>query len=228
MRAGRPQRTLTDGTWYDWAMTDDQPPRRWATVSGGISGEEYAARFEERARRGEDVHGEASFVSRYAGPGGRVLDAGCGTGRVGIRLRETGHEVVGTDVDPSMLAVARRQAPDVPWHLADLATIGPGDLDGADGFDVVVLAGNVVPLFEPGTLGQALRSLAGLLATGGRLVAGFGLDAAHLPPGCPVTPLEEYDAACAAAGLRLEERFATWDAAPFAEDSGYAVSVHTG
>jgi hypothetical protein len=37
--------------------------------------------------------------------------------------------------------------------------------------------------------------------------------------------LDEYDAHCAAAGLTLEARYATWDQAPFPGDVSYAVSV---
>lgn len=37
--------------------------------------------------------------------------------------------------------------------------------------------------------------------------------------------LEDYDRHAAAAGLRLAERWATWDRAPFAGGQ-YAVSVH--
>ncbi len=65
-----------------------------------------------------------------------------------------------------------------------------------------------------------------LLGPGGLLVAGFGLDAAHLPPRCPVTSLAEYDGACAAVGLEPRERYATWDGDPFEPGGGYAVSVH--
>jgi hypothetical protein len=100
------------------------------------------------------------------------------------------------------------------------------DLDGASGFDLVVMAGNVVPLLAPGTVGRAIASLAALLRPGGVLVAGFGLDAAHLPPRCPVTPIEEYDEACRAARLSLQARYSTWDGAPFEKSEGYAVSVH--
>ncbi len=203
----------------------DEGGTRWSRVRQ-VSGEEYAARFADLASSGRDVHGEASFVAALATSGARVLDAGCGTGRVGIRLAELGYDVVGVDVDESMLAVARRTAPQVPWHSADLSHLSVADLDGASGFDVVVMAGNVVPLLGEGTLPRTMRSLAGLLRPGGLVAAGFGLDSAHLPPRCPVTPLAEYDDACAAAGLSLRDRFSTWDAAPFAESEGYAVSVH--
>ena len=106
-------------------------------------GDEYQRRFDELAASGVDVHGEATFVAAYSSPPTTVLDAGCGTGRVAIELARAGIEVVGVDVDASMLATAREHAAAVEWVLADLAT-----LDLGRAFDVVVMAGNV-PLFTP-------------------------------------------------------------------------------
>jgi SAM-dependent methyltransferase len=206
-------------------MTEGPDATRWSRI-GGVSGEDYAERFTELARTGADLHGEARFCAARLPPGGRALDAGCGTGRVGIRLAELGFAVVGADVDASMLAVARRAAPDLAWHRADLSRLTAAGLDGAAAFDLVVMAGNVVPLLAEGTLGRTVAALAELLAPGGVLVAGFGLDPEHLPPRCPVTPIGEYDAACRATGLSLRERFSTWDGAPFDESAGYGVSVH--
>ena len=88
------------------------------------------------------------------------------------------------------------------------------------------MAGNVVPLLAEDTLPAVVAGLAALLRPGGLLIAGFGLDDAHLPPGCPVTPLVDYDAAAAAAGLTALERFSTWQAAAFDEAEGYVVTVH--
>lgn len=205
-------------------MTEDRRTR-WQELTGGATGADYAARFAARAASGEDVHGEASFVAGLVGPGARVLDAGCGTGRVAVRLAELGYDCMGVDSDESMLAVARETAPDLRWVPADLADLAGADLDDGS-FDVVVLAGNVIPLLAPGTLDAAVGSLARLVTPGGLLVAGFGLDEAHLPGGCPVTPLDDYDTACAAAGLSVLDRFSTWQAAPYDETEGYAVSVH--
>jgi SAM-dependent methyltransferase len=208
-------------------MGDDRPATRWQEITGGTSGRDYAARFEALAASGADVHGEASFCTALLAPGARVLDAGCGTGRVAIRLAAQGFGVVGLDVDESMLAVARDQDATLPWVLGDLADLPAGLLAGPP-YDLVLLAGNVVPLLAPGTLHSTVSALAGLLADGGLMVAGFGLDRAHLPAGCPVTPLEEYDAALASCGLHLVDRFSTWDAATYAPGAGYAVSVARG
>jgi SAM-dependent methyltransferase len=175
-------------------------------------GDEYQARFDRLAASGTDVHGEATFVRAYEPSS--VLDAGCGTGRVAIELARHGMEVVGVDVDESMLATARRLAPTVEWVHSDLTTLDLGRT-----FDVVVMAGNV-PLFTPAGTEAAL--VAGVARhvrpDGGVLVAGFSLDRGY--------PAATYDEHAAAAGLTLVERFATWDRAPWSAGHDYAVSVH--
>ena len=198
---------------------------RWQQLARRGAGEDYAqtyaARFRAMAERGEDIHGEAAFVTALVDPPARVLDAGCGTGRIGVRLHELGYAVVGVDVDDTMLDVARAEAPDLDWRQADLASFDLGER-----FDLVLLAGNIVPLLEPGTLASVAARLAAHVAPGGRVVCGFGLDAAHLPPGCPVTPLADFDDAMTAAGLSLESRWSGWDRVPFDPSAGYVVAVH--
>ena len=171
-------------------------------------GDRYQARFDELAATGTDVHGEATFVRSFAPRS--VLDAGCGSGRVAVELARHDIDVVGVDVSASMLATARRAAPALAWIEADLATMDLGRR-----FDVVVMAGNVLLFTPPGTEAAVVAACA--RHVDGVLVAGFQLDRAY--------GLERYDADCAAAGLVLAERFATWDRAPFADDA-YAVSVH--
>ena len=203
------------------------PGERWQAVarrgSGSGYARKYAARFAELAAAGEDVHGEAAYVAGLVAPGARLLDAGCGTGRVGARLADLGFEVVGVDVDESMVEVARELRPDLRWEVSDLATLDLADTAGP--FDAVVLAGNVVPFVEVDALPAVAERLGDLLVPGGLVVSGFGLDAAHLPAGAPVVPLATYDAALAAAGFELVTRLGGWDGAPYVDD-GYAVSVH--
>ena len=177
----------------------------------GFDGSEYQARFDALAAQGVDVHGEATFVSAFAPA--TVLDAGCGSGRVAIELAGRGMDVVGVDVDASMLTEARRRAPELAWIEADLTTLALGRR-----FDAVVLAGNV-PLFTPpGTQAALVTACAGHVAPGGVLIAGFQLGRGY--------DLTTYDAHCTAAGLVLAERFATWDRAPFGPGGDYAVSIH--
>ena len=174
-------------------------------------GDRYQRRFDELAESGVDVHGEADLVAALAP--GRVLDAGCGTGRVAVELARRGIEVVGVDADASMIATARRRAPQLPWVEADLAGL---DLD--ERFDVVVMAGNVVLFTPPGTEAAVVASCARHLAPGGSLVAGFQLDRPDR--------LAAYDDDARAAGLELVERWSTWARDPFPGDGTYAVSRH--
>lgn len=178
----------------------------------GPRGDDYDRRFEALAASGADVHGEASLVASY-GPAS-VLDAGCGTGRVAIELARRGVDVVGVDADPSMLDVARRKAPRLDWVEADLEALDLGRT-----FDVALMAGNVLLFVREGAEGPVVAQVARHLAPGGRLVSGFALEPGRLT-------LARYDALAGAAGLVLEERWATWERAPLPPAPTYAVSVH--
>jgi SAM-dependent methyltransferase len=180
-------------------------------MSHWTSGDDYQRRFDELAAAGLDVHGEAELVAALKPR--RVLDAGCGSGRVAIELARRGIDVVGADADPSMLATARRLAPHLTWIEADVR-----DLHLDRTFDVVVMAGNV-PLFTaPGTQAELVAGCARHVAPGGALVSGFQLGKGYV--------LDDYDAHCAVCGLTLQARYATWDRRPCPGDGSYAVSVH--
>ena len=159
---------------------------------------------------GADVHGEATLVRSYRPS--RVLDAGCGTGRVAIELARHRVDVVGVDVDPAMLDTARSLAPALDWRLGDLATADLGS-----GYDVAVLAGNVLLFTTPGTEGAVVANVAGAVRPDGIVIAGFSLR----PGGYD---LARFDADAVAAGLTLLDRWSTWDRAPF-RGGDYAVSV---
>ncbi len=192
---------------------------RWLAEAPGRA-ETYDDRWAELAAKGENVHGEADLVEWLLRSNARpapssVLDAGCGTGRVGAELARRGFDVVGVDLDPTMLGKARSRDPEVRWIVGDLADAG---LDFARTFDLAVLAGNVLIYVEPGTEGRVVANLARHLAPGATLVAGFQLEPGRLD-------LATYDDHAAAAGMTLAERWSTWDRRPFAGGS-YAVSVH--
>jgi SAM-dependent methyltransferase len=179
-------------------------------------GDEYDERWRVLAAEGESVHGEADLVEALVSEFGvsrAVLDAGCGTGRVGIELQRRGFDVVGVDLDETMLATARAKQPDIDWYRSDLATVSIDRRFGA-----AVLAGNVMIFVAPGTEGDVLSRIAAHLEPGGLIIAGFQVRSDRLS-------LAEYDVAAAAAGCDFVERFATWDRAPYV-NGDYAVSVH--
>ena len=66
----------------------------------------YIERFRSLAASGHDLDGEARFVDAIAPRQAAILDAGCGPGRVGGRLATLGHQVVGVDIDPALIAAA--------------------------------------------------------------------------------------------------------------------------
>jgi len=199
------------------------PFTRWTEIADGSGGAAaYQKRFDDLEARGVDIHGEARLVASLVAPPARVLDAGCGTGRVASALARFGYRCVGVDADLEMVRVARERDRATHFLHADLSEL----YLRSQAFEAVVLAGNVVPLLAPGTLLRTMERIVAHATLGGVVVAGFGLDEAHLPPGCPVTSLSTYDSACASAGLMLTQRWSRWDMDPWTPPSGYAVSVH--
>jgi len=174
-------------------------------------GDEYQARFDALAAQGRSMHGEVDLVMTFAP--GSVLDAGCGTGRVAVELAARGVDVVGADLDASMLATARSRAPELTWVQSDLA-----ELDLGRTFDLVVMAGNVVLFTPPGTQAPVVAGAARHVAVGGVLIAGFGLGRG--------VDIDEHDAWCEAVGLEPASRLATWDGEPWPGDGSYVVAVY--
>ena len=192
---------------------------RWLEQTGGQRGRSYDQAFRELAAAGMDVHGEAAYVAALVPPGSRVLDAGCGTGRVGIELARRGYDVVGVDSDASMLEVAREQAPALDWRLQDLV-----DLRDERAYDLVVAAGNVMVFLSPGTGPEVVQRLAAALRPGGLLVTGWRTERAP-EDGRPVLRVADYDDWVAAAGLTPIARHATWQGEPMTDDADWCVAV---
>ena len=187
---------------------------RWTDRTDVPRGADYDRRFEDLAASGADVHGEADLVESLLVPGSRVLDAGCGTGRVAIELDRRGWPVTGIDIDPGMLDSARRKAPHIPWIQGDLAV---ASVEGE--FDAVVLAGNVLIFVAEGTEPEVVARCASYLPPGGVLIAGFQVRRDGFGP-------EALDRAASDAGLELVDRWATWDRQPWAAGGDYQVSFH--
>lgn len=89
---------------------------------------------------------------------GRVLDVGVGAGRVALELQERGHEVVGIDVSPGAVEVARRRG------VRHVRLLRFEDVDNSLGrFGTVVMYSNNFGLFaRPAKAKRLLRRLRGL------------------------------------------------------------------
>ncbi len=192
-------------------------PTRWVTETKPGHSEWYVERFRTMAAEGQDLGGEARLVDAMLPPGGRVLDGGCGPGRVGAVLHEHGHTVVGVDADPVLIEAAEADHPGPRWVVADLTELDLRALGEEEPFDGAVLAGNVMVFLAPGTEAEALRRVAAHVVPDGFVVTGFHVNRE--------LALGDFDAAVADAGLRIEHRFATWDLRAWHDDADFAVSV---
>jgi SAM-dependent methyltransferase len=180
----------------------------------------YTDRFAQEYAEGADLEGEARFVDVLAPRGARVLDAGCGTGRIAAALHRMGHSSVGVDRDAGLIDIARDRYPGPIFLPSDLLSLTPDALVAANApksFDVIVLAGNVMVYLAPGTERDVLRVLGGLVVPGGAIVTGFHTDREYTVPAL--------DEDAAAVELAVEHRFATWHLAPWVPEADWAVTV---
>ena len=60
-------------------------------------------------------------------PDATVVDVGCGTARAVAELAELAAHAIGVDLDPAMLAAARRRFPDIDVRAADATELPLGD-----------------------------------------------------------------------------------------------------
>jgi len=111
-----------------------------------LSGREYFIEYEEWPQHERDA---LERVKR------RVLDVGCGAGRVALWLQERGHEVVGIDLSPLAVEVSRARG------VSDCRVMDARGLDFPEGhFDTAVMFGNNLGI--AGDVPETRRMLGGL------------------------------------------------------------------
>jgi 2-polyprenyl-3-methyl-5-hydroxy-6-metoxy-1,4-benzoquinol methylase len=194
------------------------PQTRWVTETRNGHSQWFIDRFRRLAAEGADLAGEARFVNAVVAPGASVLDAGCGIGRVGAALADLGHPVLGVDADELLIAAAREDHPELEWVVGDLSLLDLRESDGGRRpFDSAVLAGNVMPFVAPDTEAAVLRGVAAHVRDDGPVLVGFGADRGYR--------VSAFDAHAAEAGLRVDNRFSTWDLRPWSVESPFAVTI---
>jgi SAM-dependent methyltransferase len=157
-------------------------------------------------------------------PGGRVLDAACGTGKYFGMVLDAGRQVLGTDQSGGMLDRARAKHPEVPTER-----VGLQELAFQAEFDAAMCVDAMEQVF-PEDWPPVLANLRRALRPGGRLYLTVELPDEHRLPaalaeararGLPVVPgedvgpeggyhhyppLEQVAAWVAGAGLRVLEQ----------------------
>ena len=177
----------------------------------------YIQRFKDLAAAGHDLVGEGRLVDAMLPRGSRVLDAGSGTGRIAAYLASVGHEVLGVDGDPVLVAAAAAEHPVPRFLVADLAELDLPSAGVAEPFDGIVCAGNVVTFLAPATRREVLRRMLAHLRPDGRAAIGFGAGRGY--------EFDDFLADAAAVGWASDVLLSTWDLRPFTPDADFLVAV---
>jgi SAM-dependent methyltransferase len=105
-----------------------------------------------------------ALLDAYFQPG-PTADVGCGAGRDAAWLAAQGHDVIGIDASPALLAEARRRYPALRFVQAALP-----ELEGvAEGQFANVLCETVIMHLDAGSIPPAVAKLVALLRPGGTL-----------------------------------------------------------
>lgn len=178
-----------------WMSRSEEIPERWTAHVGPASRVSDAA-----VRKGWDDAADW-WVQRYTAKGDinrewvidpvlfafaadvrgrRILDAGCGNGYLSRLLARQGARMVGVDVSPRLLAVAKahesRDPLGIRYIRADLAKLS---MIGSNAFDLVV---SNVALQDVRRLDAAFEELHRVLRSDGRLIFSITHPAFDIPP----------------------------------------------
>jgi SAM-dependent methyltransferase len=152
-------------------MAADSESRDWyrdVIASYDAVADEYANHyFHELLGKPFDCQLLTRF-SQLTPEGGRIADMGCGPGHVARFLSELGVNVLGVDVSPAMVQVARRLNPGLPFERSDMLHLQFPE----NAFAGIVAFYSLIHI-EPSRIPQALAELFRVLAPGGRLLASF-------------------------------------------------------
>lgn len=154
-----------------WTLLGRRGPREPGELDGAI--ERTVARYAD-APRGDRYYVASKLytdpvveqLGALDGPLGRVVDAACGRGQLGLCLLELGRvqTLCGFDVDPRKVRVARSAAGEAArYEVADLCDVS---LPATD----TLLLIDVLHYLEPARQDELLERAAGALSPGGRLL----------------------------------------------------------
>lgn len=155
------------------ASGSHEPVRR----SYNAVAEQYAASFRDELEHKPLDRALLACLIEQAGDGAPIADLGCGPGHVSAWLAARGVTAVGIDLSPAMIAVGRREYPEVEFREGDFLKLPASDSE----FAAVVAFYSVIHL-EPGELGRAFGEIRRALRPGGLVLASFhiGSEVRHM------------------------------------------------
>ena len=146
--------------------------RSYDTVAG-----EYATGFRDELAGKPLDRALLASLAEQTEDGAPIADVGCGPGHVAAWLARRGLAAVGIDLSPGMLAVGRRDYPEVEFREGDFL-----ELPAADGeFGAAIAFYSIIHL-EPGELPRAFEEIHRVLRPGGLFLVAFhvGAEVRHL------------------------------------------------
>jgi ubiquinone/menaquinone biosynthesis C-methylase UbiE len=137
--------------------------------------EKNAARFDRERPKGLFERPWLDRFLSHVAPGGRVLDAGCGTGDPVARyIADRGFRITGLDAADAMLSIARARFPDGDWRNGDMRSFALSDrFDGIVAWDSFF---HLTADEQPNVLARFARHL----APGGALLLTVGPEAGEV------------------------------------------------
>ncbi|MPQ99091.1 methyltransferase domain-containing protein [Modestobacter sp. I12A-02628] len=153
-----------------------------------------------------------ALFAELVGPGGPVLDAGCGPGRITAHLQALGLAPAGVDLSPGMVDVARRDHPGLRFEVGSMTDLAVPDASLAGvlaWYSLIHVPDEVVPV--------VLAGFRRVLRPGGVALLAFQVGDEHrvktsgygdLPMSLPVhlRPPERVESWLADAGLPVQSR----------------------
>lgn len=173
--------------------------------------DEFAVRYSEFARDALDalpldraLLGAFAESVRSSSAAGPVVDAGCGPGWTTAHLHSLGVDVLGVDLSPTMIGLARHHHPGLSFEVGSMDA-----LDLADGGSAGVLSWYSVIHLPPPLVPSALAEFRRVLADGGVLLLAF-----FESEGGPVTDFDH--------AVTTAYRWPIEELAALASDAGFA------
>ena len=175
----------------------------------------YAAQFADELPSKPFDRSLLAAVAEMSGSG-PLADVGCGPGHITRFLADRHPDVLGFDLAPAMIEVARSSFPDLAFDVASMLKLPAPDATWA----AAVAMYSVIHLSDA-ERAIALRELARVLRPDGVLLIAFHVDAPGLPSGA-VNHLQEWFGR----PVRLDGRFLAPEAVlGDAEHAGFALAA---